>query len=221
MTKLNYKEVPKIFDLCENLHVDWFMFYNFIPTGRGNDIVDLDLTPHEREELLKTLYLKNKESSISLLSTAPQFARVALEIERCKGSAMVPTHFYNIETKGRIERLAEFIGGCGAGRFYFAIKPNGDIQPCVFFPVRLGNIKTSDLEEMWRTNKILLELRDKDLLKGSCGICQFRHNCGGCRARAYAYFGDHLAPDPGCINNNDRYLEVIKTLEKTATVTQS
>ncbi|WP_157932024.1 hypothetical protein [Methanobacterium subterraneum] len=27
------------------------------------------------------------------------------------------------------------------------------------------------------------------------------HLCGGCRARAYNYFNDILAPDHGCINN--------------------
>ncbi len=221
VTKLNYQEVPKILDLCEALQVDWFMFYNFIPTGRGHEILDLDLSPREREDLLKTLYLRNKESPISLLSTAPQFARVALEMEKCIESAIVPTHFYNINTKGLIEQLAEFVGGCGAGRFYFAMKPNGDIQPCVFFPINLGNIKTIDLEDMWLNNRVLLELRSKDFLKGHCGVCSFKNNCGGCRARAYAYFKDHLASDPGCVNNEDAYLKVVDAIEATATITHS
>jgi len=43
------------------------------------------------------------------------------------------------------------------------------------------------------------ELRDKDLLKSPCGECPYRYICGGCRARAYAYFGDCLAADPGCL----------------------
>lgn len=219
VTRLNYEEVPKIIDLCEDLGVDWFMFYNFIPTGRGREIADLDLSPAEREELLKTLYERNKGSSMKLLSTAPQFARVALQIEGCGGAAIVPTHFYNIETKGRIEQLAEFIGGCGAGRFYFAMKPNGDLQPCVFLPLKLGNIKTVDLDEMWRRDKTLLELRNKDILKGHCGSCPYRYNCGGCRARAYAYFGDHLAPDPGCINNEEAYLKTLESArEEIATI---
>ncbi len=32
------------------------------------------------------------------------------------------------------------VGGCGAGRFYMAMKANGDLQPCVFFPLKVGNI---------------------------------------------------------------------------------
>jgi MoaA/NifB/PqqE/SkfB family radical SAM enzyme len=42
-------------------------------------------------------------------------------------------------------------------------------------------------------------LRDRDNLKGRCGHCTYKYICGGCRARAYAYYGDYLAPDPGCI----------------------
>jgi hypothetical protein len=34
--------------------------------------------------------------------------------------------------------------------------------------------------------------------------------CGGCRARAYAYFGDYLGPDPGCKFNAEFYHEAQK-----------
>ena len=53
------------------------------------------------------------------------------------------------------------------------------------------------LKNLWVNNPILNELRDKDLLKENCGKCGYRYYCGGCRARAYGYFNDYLAPDPG------------------------
>lgn len=203
VTKLNYQDVPAVIELCEKLGVNWFMHYNFIPTGRGREIVDLDITPEQREELLKFLYNRNKTSNISLLSTAPQFARVALQCE----AGFIPTHFYNIESGERLRQLAEFIGGCGAGRFYFAIKANGDIQPCVFFPLKVGNIREDDLEDLWLHNQVFEDLRNKDILKG-CGSCGYRYYCGGCRARAFNYFGDYLMPDPGCINNKKHWEEI-------------
>ncbi len=205
VTKLNYRDVPAVIELCEKLGVNWFMHYNFIPTGRGREIVDLDITPEQREELLKFLYNRNKTSNISLLSTAPQFARVALQCE----AGFIPTHFYNIESGERLRQLAEFIGGCGAGRFYFAIKANGDIQPCVFFPLKVGNIREDDLEDLWLHNQVFEDLRNKDILKG-CGSCGYRYYCGGCRARAFNYFGDYLMPDPGCINNKKYWEEIYK-----------
>ena len=201
-TKHNYKEISKIIDLCENLGVKWFMVYNFIPTGRGKFILKNDLSPKEREKLLKMLWgrLKSK-GKVDVLSTAPQFARVALQEEINKDKKIIPTHFANPELSDKLLHLSEFIGGCGCGRFYTAIKPNGDIQPCVFFPLTLGNIKDVDFKKFWRNNIVLKELRKKDILEGNCGKCNYRYFCGGCRARAYAYTGNYLAPDPGCIKN--------------------
>jgi radical SAM protein with 4Fe4S-binding SPASM domain len=212
ITKLNYKEMPKILDLCENLGVDWFMAYNFIPTGRGIEITELDLTPDEREELLKMLYKRMQNSNVAMLSTAPQFARVCLEAS-CESEALVLSHFYSAKSREKIKGLAEFIGGCGAGRFYIAIKPNGDIQPCVFLPLKLGNIKNTNLEDLWVNSKVLKDLRNKDALKEKCGVCEYRYYCGGCRARAYGYFNDYLAPDPGCINNKAFYAILKREIE--------
>ncbi|MEM3552671.1 MAG: radical SAM protein [Candidatus Bathyarchaeia archaeon] len=219
VTKLNYREVPKILDLCEKLGVDWFMAYNFIPTGRGVNIAELDLTPEEREELLKMLYERMQKSNVTMLSTAPQFARVSLEAS-CQSEALILSHFYSAKSREKIKGLAEFIGGCGAGRFYIAIKPDGTIQPCVFLPLVLGNIKNDNLEELWVTSKILKDLRNKDILKGHCGICEYRYYCGGCRARAYGYFNDYLAPDPGCINNKAFYTMLKKGIELASVVSR-
>jgi len=214
VTKYNYQDVDAVISLCEKLGVNWFMHYNFIPTGRGREMVDKDITPHQREALLRKLYIRNFESKISLLSTAPQFARIALNCG--EDSGFIPTHFYNISAGDRLRELAEFIGGCGAGRFYMSIRANGDIQPCVFFPLRLGNIKEfsgKDLEEFWRSNAVFEELRDKDLIE-SCGSCEYRYYCGGCRARAYNYFGDYLKPDPGCIRNIEYWELLQKEVKK-------
>ncbi len=215
VTQYNYQDVDAVIELCEKLGADWFMHYNFIPTGRGREIVEKDLTPQQREALLTKLYIKNIEGSkVSLLSTAPQFARVALQCEKeiKEKRCFIPTHFYNILAGERLRELAEFIGGCGAGRFYMSMRANGDIQPCVFFPLKLGNIRdmsARDLEEFWRNNKVFEELRNKDLIE-SCGNCEYRYYCGGCRARAYNYYGDYLKPDPGCVRNLKYWKELVK-----------
>lgn len=203
ITHHNYKEVTKIIDLCEELGVNWFMVYNFVPTGRGEFIAENDLTPQEREETLKILWEKLKNGGkVNVLSTAPQFARVALEAEIGEDKKIVPTHFANPSFSDRLVNLAGFIGGCGCGRLYCAIRPNGDIEPCVFFPLTIGNIRKDNFEELWRNNQTLNDLRNKDALEGNCGQCNYRYYCGGCRARAYGYTGNYLAPDPGCIKNS-------------------
>jgi len=223
-TRLNYKEIPEMIDFTQKLGASWFMLYNFVPTGRGTDIIESDLTPEEREDILKLCWNKMKVGGVNVLSTAPQFARIAQEIEAKPALAedagiiasevqggsqsyVVPTHFYNPTLSGQLRWLADFIGGCGAGRFYLSLEPNGDIYPCVFFPhkeaMKVGNLFKDNFEEIWRHSKLFWKIRDKDKLKENCGSCQYRYTCGGCRARAYNYFGDVLAPDPGCILNKE------------------
>ncbi len=214
-TKINYEEIPVIIDLCEKLNVDWWMMYNFVPTGRGRFILENDLSPEERERLLKILWEKlRSKPKLQVLSTAPQYARVALQMEEeakeKSGEIIVPTHFYNPHLHGQLLSLSDFIGGCGAGRFYCALEPNGDVTPCVFFPLKVGNIKIDDFKETWENNKIFLDLRDRDKLKPHCGVCEYKYVCGGCRARAYGYFGDYLAPDPGCINNRQEWNKLLR-----------
>ncbi len=209
VTEHNKEEIPEMIDFVRDLGVNWLMLYNFIPTGNGSEIMDMDLSPGDRSSLLKMAFRENMKSDMQILSTAPQYATVASD------SSTIPTHFYNPEySNPHIMQLAEFIGGCGAGRFYMSIEPNGDMYPCVFFPhkdeVKLGNLKDDDFNEIWMEHDVLNTLRNKDILEGHCGECESRNICGGCRARAYNYFDDILAPDPGCMNNIKEYHELQK-----------
>jgi radical SAM protein with 4Fe4S-binding SPASM domain len=131
---------------------------------------------------------------------------------------VLPTHFYNPKLSGQLTQLADFIGGCGAGRFYMCLEPNGDMYPCVFFPheeaMKVGNLFKNDFEQVWRHSELFWRVRDKDKLRENCGSCQYRYTCGGCRARAYNYFKDILAPDPGCILNRESWEKLQKSLKK-------
>ena len=202
VTKINVHEIPEILDLAEEIGVDRVILFNFVPVGRGRENAWLDLSPDEREELLRTVYREMKRRRIEIASTAPQYGRVALQLSR--GEEVAPTHFY-VGQHRIVKALAEFIGGCGAGRIYAAIQPNGDVAPCVFLPVRVGNIREKEFREIWETAPLFRQLRDRSLLKGYCGQCPYKNICGGCRARAYAYYGDPLAPDPGCIYNRKEW----------------
>ncbi|MBI1922812.1 radical SAM domain protein, coenzyme PQQ synthesis protein E, partial [Candidatus Poribacteria bacterium] len=51
---------------------------------------------------------------------------------------------------------------------------------------------------LWKGAKVFQDLRNRKLLAGKCGACEFRDVCGGCRARAYALTGNYLAQDPSC-----------------------
>ena len=201
-TKDNLTEIPAMLEMAENMGIDRFTLFNFIPTGRGKEIVAADPSPQQREELLS--YLNNQLSEhrkIAILSTTPQLARVALQCNSpTEESIIMPlAHMEATKISNRARALADFIGGCGAGRLYCAISPEGNVQPCVFMPLIIGNLKTEKLENLWANYPVLVELRDRDKLKGRCGKCEFKFVCGGCRARAFAYHNDYLMSDPGCI----------------------
>ena len=98
--------------------------------------------------------------------------------------------------------VAKYLGGCGAGRDYVSIEPNGDITPCVYLPHRvLGNIRQRRFVDIFRNNEFWELLCDRDRRTHHCEVCEFKHYCGGCRARADAYFGELNAGDPGCVFN--------------------
>jgi radical SAM protein with 4Fe4S-binding SPASM domain len=198
ITRYNIDEVEDILDLAESIGVKRVVFFNFVPTGRGKDIVDMDLNPFEREELMRRLYREMKKRKIEIYTTAPQYGRVVVQLSR--GEEVAPTHFV---ARGDpiTTAIAEFIGGCGAGRIYAAILPDGTVTPCVFLPIPVGSIRKKPFEEIWSKNSLLNALRNKENLKGFCSKCPYRNICGGCRARAYGYFGDPLEADPGCIFN--------------------
>ncbi|MGC9134467.1 radical SAM protein [Caldisphaera sp.] len=199
ITKLNYNEVKDLLDLAEDIHVKRVIFFNFVPTGRGKENIWLDLDPIEREKFMRYIYSEmKKRQGMQIVSTAPQYGRVALAMSQ--GKEIAPTHFA-VSGDPIVKAVAEFVGGCGAGRIYAAIQPNGDISPCVFLPITVGNIRQESFWEIWTKSKVFNDLRDRSKLKGFCNLCPFKNVCGGCRARAYGYYNDYLAPDPGCIYN--------------------
>jgi radical SAM protein with 4Fe4S-binding SPASM domain len=202
-TKNNLIEIPSILAMAEKIGIKRFTLFNFIPTGRGKEIIELDPSPQEREEVLNFLRKKLVEGpKIAILTTAPQLARVALQSQswETQEEMMVPfAHMEAAKISKRAKALADFVGGCGAGRFYCAISPEGNVQPCVFLPITVGNLKTEKLEDIWLKSSVFEELRDREKLKGRCSRCEFKFVCGGCRARAYSYFDDYLMSDPGCI----------------------
>jgi len=78
ITKLNFEELEDLVQFAKNIGADKFYAFNFIPTGRGKNIVDLDLTSKQREEMLNILYEHYHKGDIVCMTTAPQFARICI-----------------------------------------------------------------------------------------------------------------------------------------------
>jgi radical SAM protein with 4Fe4S-binding SPASM domain len=202
-TKNNFEEMPGIIDLAEEIGAERFTYFNFIPAGRGKAHFDQDLAPEEREKLMRYLIARmTKGCKSTILTTAPQLARVGLQCQGQKGTGEVTmsmAHMQTVKVTKKVVPLADFIGGCGAGRLYCSLSPQGDVHPCVFLPVNVGNLKTQKFTDIWLTSELFNGLRNRANLKGTCGSCTYKYICGGCRARAKAYHNDVFASDVGCI----------------------
>ena len=190
VTTLNSDKVEAVHDLAESLGVDAFHIFMLVPTGRGSDLLDKELPPAEYERVLAWAYERQKTSPLHFKPTdAPHYYRIIRQLAKAEGKK-VTREEYGLDAMTR---------GCLGGITFAFISHVGDVQPCGYFDMQLGNVKTERFSEIWTGSKVFNDLRDYSLLKGKCGRCEYKAVCGGCRARALSVTGDYLAAEPYCV----------------------
>lgn len=196
----NLDEVEDMLQFAVDMGASCLAHFNFIPVGRGLTMIEEDLDPGQREALLHRLNEWMQSGKIGIISTAPQFGRICLAHAPTEGRQACSHAGSGGGEKARV--IAKYLGGCGAGRNYICIEPDGIITPCVYLPHRvMGDIRRRRLADIFRNNAFSDLLSDRNRRLHHCEVCTFKHYCGGCRARADAYFGELNAGDPGCIFN--------------------
>ncbi|MEW6276299.1 MAG: putative heme d1 biosynthesis radical SAM protein NirJ2 [Bacillota bacterium] len=172
----NYREVEDLTDFAVEKGARAHHIFFLVPTGRAVNIEEESLRSAQYEDLLRRILQKQQQVDIELKPTcAPQFMRIARQL--------------GIKTR--------FSRGCLAGVAYCIIDPQGNVQPCAYLNIRLGNVRKVRFSELWRDHPVLHRLRS-GAYQGACGACAYRKICGGCRARAYFYTGDYMAEEPWC-----------------------
>ena len=89
---------------------------------------------------------------------------------------------------------------CIFGEYLF-IEPNGEVKPCSFAPMVLGNIKEKLLTTIWQENMsspLMDKIRNHSTRTGNCKTCKYLIDCKGCRSRTFVLTGDWFASDPVC-----------------------
>ena len=193
--KNDFAEIPQRIEFISNLGVDQVAVYDLVPVGRGAQVMDLAMSQEQRVGLIKYLQQvqEDRDMVFTMSGGQPLYAEIVSEMHKLSG------------TKPKDLLLKQFWihapVGCHAGIVYFSLRPNGDVYPCTFLPIKVGNIREQSLSDIWYNSRVLNELRERNLLKGTCGKCEYRDTCGGCRGRAYACTGDYLATDPVCLRD--------------------
>ncbi|HHT9125542.1 MAG TPA: radical SAM protein [Candidatus Brocadiia bacterium] len=185
VTRSNYTEIPQIIEYAKSLGARVFNLFFLVCTGRGQNITDI--TENQYEETL--LYLTKIQHGLA----SNPFDRMIIRA-RCAPIYRRILYQNNPETP----LLKTDASSCLAGTHYCRITPQGDVTPCPYMPVSIGNVKKCSFVDIWEKSEHFKMFRNP-LLKGKCGICEFRLICGGCRARAYASSGDYMDEDDWCL----------------------
>lgn len=177
--RINIDAVEGLIGMARASGVSNINFHNFKCSGLGFANKDiLDLSPEEwRKFYVKAIGLRDGENGLRISLEDPIIA----SLEHKNGDSLV---------KGSV-----------CGKLSLNIKSNGDITPCGFIPIVIGNICKDDLIEVWNNSPVLDMMRNK-APRGKCLSCKSYSEClGGCTARTLALTGDMNNPDPHCWHN--------------------
>jgi radical SAM protein with 4Fe4S-binding SPASM domain len=188
ITNVNEKDFVSVLDLAEKYGARWVIYHGMIPYSKEEASLKACPSPQQNEWAWNKLFdLGSKYKGKPAINVYyPSYDRVAKQ----RGIADWDNWFNNF-----------FLGRCFFGKF-MSIAENGDAIPCSYNDVyRFGNVKTRSVKRIWdemQSSEFFATIRDKNNLKGKCGVCEYKDICGGCRTSALFLTGDILGSDPQC-----------------------
>jgi radical SAM protein len=184
----------------------WEVFF-LVHVGRGRD--EQELSAVDNEDVAHLLFEASHYGFAVRTVEGPWCRRVAAWRQGTTLTATPATAFrlgplYRRQSPLLRELLGPPTGppqmasaGTRDGKGIFFVAHDGWAYPAGFLPLRLGNVKDEDPVSIYRHHPLLRAVRAAEF-GGRCGRCEFRDDCGGSRARAFAATGDPLAEDPAC-----------------------
>lgn len=191
ITKRNVDTIEEILSLALKEKASALHIFMLVPVGCGIQIAESDMISAEKyEEALNWFYERSRSVGLEFKATcAPHYYRIIRQRAKQEGRTL------SFETDG----MAAMTRGCLAGTGVCFISHRGNVQPCGYLPVSVGNVIETPFNEIWEKSELFLTLRDFKTLKGKCGLCEYKAVCGGCRARAFYECGDLLEEEPYCL----------------------
>lgn len=202
ISRYNYDHLEQMAELVKDLKaIMWYIFL-LVPTGRGQ--LDACITPAEHEKVFRWLYDLSKTAPYDIKTTAAQhYRRVVLQQKsrehKIDGANIRYEDSITTDHASMIDGLKRAPKGVNDGNGFIFISHVGDVLPSGLLPIKVGNVREKPLKEIYRESPVLKELRNPDLYKGKCGVCEYRFVCGGSRSRTYSVTGDYLESEPYCV----------------------
>lgn len=197
LQKNNFKEIPYILELMEQMDIKRICFYHLVPQGRGKEIQNKMLSSYETRSVIDYLYNYCKDEEVNREK----------EILTVDNHADAPYLYLKLleedkEKAGKVLDLLKINGGNRSGMALVSIDWRGNVYPDQFSHfLKLGNLKEKSFQKIWHGDNELMHIfrNRKSILKGKCANCRWSAICNGnLRARAYSISEDIWGEDPGC-----------------------
>jgi len=182
----NYAEIPGIFELAASIGVPKITFIGLKPCHGYREEL---LTPEENADAIRLTCQAAQQTGVEFFFDEPFFWATVKERAL---SAQMPAIGAGI--------LAPSTTACIFGEYLF-IEPDGEVRPCSFAPMVVGNVSEKPLGEVWAdvlNLPFFQQIRDPQSRTGHCQDCQYLADCKGCRSRTFILTGDWFAADPCC-----------------------
>lgn len=196
----NIQELENIFDFIEEENINRVCFYHLVYSGRGNQMMDEDVTAEESRRAMDIIIRRTRDFEERGLKK-----EILTVDNHCDGVYMYLKALQEgkDELAQQIKKYIAMNGGNRSGMAFAEVDPLGYAHPDQFTQHHtFGNVRERKFGDIWQdtTNPIMAGLKDrKPLLKGRCSKCKFLDNCNGnFRTRAEARTGDFWESDPSC-----------------------
>lgn len=196
----NIQELENIFDFIEEENINRVCFYHLVYSGRGNQMMDEDVTSEESRRAMDIIIRRTRDFEERGLKK-----EILTVDNHCDGVYMYLKALQEgkDELAQQIKKYIAMNGGNRSGMAFAEVDPLGYVHPDQFTQHHtFGNVRERKFGDIWQdtTNPIMAGLKDrKPLLKGRCSKCKFLDNCNGnFRTRAEARTGDFWESDPSC-----------------------
>jgi AdoMet-dependent heme synthase len=215
VSRHNLEDFDALCDLMVGLGITLWSVFFLVPTGRAkaDDVASAD----DFERIFHRMYDLSQTAPFDIKSTAaPQYRRVILQRQVAERRAGDRSEAPSPLTAGVGFSLADGVGrskGVNDGDGFLFVSHTGAIYPSGFLPLAAGNVRVHDVVDTYRNSPLFVALRDRNRLKGKCGVCEYRDVCGGSRARAFAVTGDILESEPFCAHVPARYRRLVEAGE--------
>ncbi|MFZ2039086.1 MAG: 12,18-didecarboxysiroheme deacetylase [Desulfobacterales bacterium] len=204
INKANVAEIPRVFDLLEDMQIPRICFYHLVYAGRGSKLVEDDLSHAESRAAVdlimdrtRDLHDRGKPKEVLTVDNHADGPYVYLRLRR-----------ENPARAAKVLELLKMNEGNNSGRGIGCVSWDGEVYADQFWRhYSFGNIRQRPFSTIWTdtSEPLMGKLKEKKRhVKGRCATCSWLDICGGnFRVRAEAVSGDVWAPDPACYLSDD------------------